>query len=179
MANWNIDIAHSGINFSVRHMVFAKVRGRFDTWSGTVRLDDKDLLGSSVDVSIDAASINTANADRDNHLRSPDFLDVEKFPKLGFKSTRIEKAGKGYRVHGELTIHDVKREVVLEAEDLGRGRDPWGNDRAAFSATTSIDRRDFGLQWNKLLETGGVLVGEKIEIEIEVEAVKAAAEQAA
>jgi polyisoprenoid-binding protein YceI len=179
MANWNIDIAHSGINFSVRHMVFAKVRGRFDAWSGTIALDDQDPLHSKVDVSIDAASINTGNADRDNHLRSPDFLDTGKFPKLRFQSTRIDKVGSGYRIHGALTIRDVTRELVLEAEDLGRGKDPWGNERAAFSATTSIDRRDFGLKWNQLLETGGVLVGEKIEIELEVQAVKAAAEQAA
>src|SRR5947207_6961338 len=139
MTNWNIDIAHSGINFAARHMVFAKVRGRFDAWSGTVALDDQDLVRSTVEVSIDSASIDTGNADRDKHLRSPDFLDVERFPKLGFKSTRIEKSGSGYRIHGPLTIRDVTREVVLEAEDGGRAKDPWGNERAAFTAKTSID----------------------------------------
>jgi polyisoprenoid-binding protein YceI len=177
---WNLDTAHSGINFSVRHMVFAKVRGRFGARSGKVNLDPQDLTRSSVEVEIDSASIDTGVADRDNHLRSPDFLDVERFPKLRFKSTKVEKAGsERYRIHGDLTIRDVTREVVLDAEYGGQGKDPWGNQRVAFTATTSLDRGDFGLKWNQVLEAGGVLVGERIDIEIEVQAVEAAASRAA
>jgi polyisoprenoid-binding protein YceI len=171
---WNIDAAHSGINFSVRHMVFAKVRGRFGKFTGQVSLDSP-----AVEVEIDAASIDTGVVDRDNHLRSPDFLDAASFPRLTFKSTRVEQRNGGYRVIGTLTIRDVSREVVLEADDLGRAKDPWGNDRVAFSAKTQIDRREFGLKWNQVLETGGVLVGEKIDIELEVQAVKAKAAVAA
>ncbi len=177
---WNIDTAHSGIHFSVRHMVFARVRGRFQGWSGKLELDPADLTRGRVEVEIDAASIDTGVADRDKHLRSPDFLDVERFPRLRFKSTRVEKTGENrYRVHGELTIRDVTREVVRDAEYGGQARDPWGNQRAAFTATTSIDRRDFGLEWNQILEAGGVLVGERVDVEIEVQAVEAAASQAA
>jgi polyisoprenoid-binding protein YceI len=171
---WNLDPAHSGINFSVRHMVFAKVRGRFGVWSGKVGLDPEDLTRGNVEVEIDAASIDTGVADRDNHLRSPEFLDVERFPKLRFRSTKVEKAGRDrYRMHGDLTIRDVTREVVLEAEYGGQAKDPWGNQRVAFTATTALDRGDFGLEWNQVLEAGGVLVGERIDIEIEVQAVKA------
>lgn len=177
---WNIDTAHSGINFSVRHMVFAKVRGRFSAWNGKVNLDPQDLTRSSVEVEIDGASIDTGVADRDNHLRSQDFLDVERFPKLRFTSTKVEKAGGDrYRIHGALTIRDMTREVVLDAEYGGQAKDPWGNQRIAFTATTSLDRGEFGLQWNQVLEAGGVLVGERIDIEIEVQAVEAAASQAA
>lgn len=177
---WNLDTAHSSINFSVRHMVFAKVRGRFGTWSGKLELDPQDLTRGSVEVEIDSASIDTGIADRDAHLRSADFLDVERFPKLRFKSTKVEKAGGDrYRVHGELTICDVTRAVVLETEYGGQGKDPWGNQRIAFAATTSLDRRDFGLRWNQVLEAGGVVVGERVDVEIEVEAVKAAASHAA
>jgi polyisoprenoid-binding protein YceI len=172
MSAWHIDLARSDIQFSVRHLMFARVRGRFDAWSGTIQLDEQDLLRSSTDVSIDAASINTGDAVRDGQVRSPDFLDVGKFPKIGFKSTRIEKTARAYRIVGELTIRDVTRQVVLEAKDRGRSRDPSGTERATFSATTSIDRRDFRLQWNPLLETGGVLVGDKVDIELAVQAVK-------
>ncbi|MFP2924730.1 YceI family protein [Pyxidicoccus sp. 3LG] len=173
---WNIDTTHSGIHFSVRHMVVAKVRGNFRKFSGTVSLDEQNLDGSVVSVSIDAASIDTGVEQRDNHLRSPDFFDVEKFPALSFQSTKVEKAsGDRFRVTGNLTIRDITREVVLEAEQLGIGKDPWGNVKAAFEAKTSIDRGDFGLKWNQALEAGGVLVGEKIEISLEVQAVKAQA----
>jgi polyisoprenoid-binding protein YceI len=170
---WDIDVTHSAIHFHVRHMVISKVHGRFDRWSGAIQLDPQDLTRSSVEVTIDAASIDTQVADRDAHLRSADFLDVEKYPQLSFRSTRIEKVGaSGYRVTGELSLHGVTREVVLDAEFSGTARDPWGNERAGFSARTSLDRRDFGLVWNAALEAGGVLVGEKVEIGIELEAVK-------
>lgn len=169
---WDIDVSHSAIHFWVRHMVISKVHGQFSKWAGTLQLDTQDLTRSSVDVRIDAASIDTQVADRDTHLRSPDFLDVAKFPALTFRSKRIEKAGDGYRVTGDLELHGVTREVTLDAEFAGTGKDPWGNERAGFSAKVALDRREFGLVWNAALEAGGVLVGEKVEITIELEAVK-------
>ena len=183
MANttWNIDLTHSGIHFTVRHMVISKVRGSFRKFSGTVSLNEQDVTASSVSVRIDTTSIDTGVQQRDDHLRSPDFFDVEKFPVMSFESTKVEKSSdSGLRVTGMLTIRDITREVVLEAEQLGVGKDPWGNIKAAFEAKTSIDRKDFGLKWNQALETGGVLVGEKIEIALEIQAVKAqSAEKAA
>jgi len=177
---WTLDTTHSGINFSVRHMVFAKVRGRFSAWRGEAQLDPADLTRASVEVEMDAASIDTGVTDRDNHLRSPDFFDVEQFPSLLFKSTKVEKgSGDRYLIHGELTIKGVTRSVVLEAEYGGQAKDPWGNQRVAFSATTSLDRRDFGLSWNQVLEAGGVLVGERIDVELEVQAILAADSKAA
>ncbi|HYG70101.1 MAG TPA: YceI family protein [Anaeromyxobacteraceae bacterium] len=172
---WNIDVGHSAIHFWVRHMVISKVHGRFGKWAGALRLDTEDLTRSSVEVTIDAASIDTQVADRDAHLRSPDFLDVAKFPELTFRSKRIEKAGDAYRVTGDLTLHGVTRQVTLDAEFAGTGKDPWGNERAGFSAKTSLDRKDYGLVWNAALEAGGVLVGDKVEITVELEAVKQAA----
>jgi polyisoprenoid-binding protein YceI len=172
---WDIDVGHSAIHFWVRHMVISKVHGRFAKWSGAVQLDAADLTRSTVDVRIDAASIDTQVADRDAHLRSADFLDVARYPEIAFRSKRIEKAGAGYRVVGDLSLHGVVREVTLEAEYAGTGRDPWGNERAGFSAKAALDRRDFGLVWNAALEAGGVLVGEKVEIALELEAVRKAA----
>ncbi len=169
---WDIDVSHSAIHFHVRHMVISKVHGRFAKWAGHIELDEQDLARSTVDVAIDTASIDTQSADRDAHLRSADFLDVAKYPEMTFRSKRIEKDGDGYRVVGDLSLHGITREVVLQAEFAGYGKDPWGNQRAGFSAKTSLDRREFGLVWNAALETGGVLVGEKVEIAIELEAVK-------
>jgi polyisoprenoid-binding protein YceI len=178
--DWNLDTAHTGVAFSIRHMVVAKVRGRFTKFSGTVHLDDADLTRSSVEATIDAGSIDTGTGQRDDHLRSADFFDVQKYPELRFKSSRIEKAGENrYRVVGGLTIRDVTREVTLDAELEGRGKDPWGNERVAFSAKTAIDRKDFGLGWNQVLEAGGVLVGDRVDIELDVQVVKAAATKAA
>jgi len=177
---WNIDAAHSGINFSIRHMVVSKVRGRFTRFTGTLNLDDADHARSVVEATIDASSIDTGTAQRDAHLRSPDFFDVEKFPELRFRSTRIEKLeGDRYRVVGDLTIRDVTREVALDAEYAGRGIDPWGYERVAFAAKIGLDRKDFGLGWNQVLEAGGVLVGDRVEIEVDLQVVKAAASQAA
>lgn len=172
---WNIDASHSNLQFGVRHLVITKVRGAFRSYRGTLELDENDDFGlARVDVSIDAASIDTAEPKRDEHLRGSDFLDVAAHPTLQFQSRSIVREGARYRVTGDLTIRGVTRSVVLDAEFQGRGRDPWGGQRAAFSAKTSIDREDFGLTWNQALEAGGVLVGTKIEIEIEVQAVKAA-----
>jgi polyisoprenoid-binding protein YceI len=171
---WNIDTAHSGIGFSVRHMVVSKVRGRFTKFAGTIHIED-DVARSEGTVTIDASSIDTGVPDRDAHLRSPEFFDVEKFPELRFRSKRIEKLDDArYRVAGDLTIRDVTREVRLEAEYGGRAKDPWGNERVGFVGRTSIDRRDFGLTWNQVLETGGILVGDRVDIDIEIEGVKAA-----
>jgi polyisoprenoid-binding protein YceI len=179
-SNWNIDVAHSGINFSVRHMVVSKVRGKFGKFSGVVNLDDDDLTRSQVQIAIDAASIDTGIGQRDDHLRSADFFDAAQYPELRFQSSRIERvADDRYRVVGQLTIRDTTKEVTLDVEYGGRAKDPWGNDRTGFTAKTVIDRKEFGLNWNQVLEAGGVLVGDRVEIELEVEAVKAAAAQAA
>lgn len=179
MADWTIDTAHSGVNFSVRHMMFGKTRGQFNRWQGRLQLVPEKLANSSVEVTIDASSIVTGDEQRDTHLRSADFLDSEKFPTLTFRSTRVEDLGGGnVRIVGDLTIHGTTREVVLEAEYGGSTKDPWGNNRAGFGARTSIDRTDFGLKWNMALEAGGIVVGNKVDIEIEVEAVQAAAKAA-
>jgi polyisoprenoid-binding protein YceI len=177
---WNIDPSHSGVHFTVRHMVITKVRGAFERWQGTVDFDEQDPASSKVSVRIDAASINTREEKRDAHLRSPDFFDVASHPALTFESTKVEKLDDGaYRVSGDLTIRGVTKPVALEAEYLGSGKDPWGNERIGFQARTTINRKDFGLTWNQALETGGLLVGEKIEIALDVQAVKAAAREAA
>ncbi len=169
---WQIDPAHTEVGFAVKHMMIATVRGRFADVSGKITLDEEDLKNSSVEVEIQAASIDTRQEQRDEHLRSADFFDVENHPTLTFRSRRVEPAGKGkFKVIGDLTIRGTSREVVLEATEEGRGKDPWGNERVGFSAGTTIDRRDFGLTWNTALETGGVLVGNDIKISLEVEAV--------
>jgi polyisoprenoid-binding protein YceI len=179
-SSWNLDTVHSGINFSVRHMVVSKVRGRFTRFSGNIALDESDLARSVVEATIDASSIDTGTAQRDDHLRSADFFDVEHFPQIRFRSTAIEKLGaERYRLTGELTIRDVGREIALDVEYGGRGKDPWGNERVGFTARGAFDRKDFGLKWNQALETGGVLVSDRVEIELEVQGVKAAAAQAA
>jgi polyisoprenoid-binding protein YceI len=178
--NWNIDTAHSGINFSIRHMVVSKVRGRFAKYTGAVQLDADDLTGSALNVEIDASSIDTGVAQRDDHLRGADFFDVEQHPTLRYRSQRIEKlADERYRVLGQLTIRGITREVPLEVEYGGRATDPWGNERAGFTARASLSRKDFGLEWNQALEAGGVLVGDRVDIDIELEVVRAAAEKAA
>ncbi len=170
---WTFDLAHSSINFTVRHMVVSKVRGRFTRWDGTLTMDENDPAGAAVEVRIEAGSVDTGVEQRDAHLRSADFFDVERFPALLFRGTRIAKAGDGtYTLTGDLTLHGVTRPVTLDVEFAGSARDPWGGVRAGFSARTTLDRKDFGLTYNQLLETGGVLVGEKVEIGIEVEAVK-------
>lgn len=170
--NWQIDSAHSAVNLTVRHMVISKVRGRFTRWNAKLQLDTANLTRSAVEVDIEAASIETGVADRDNHLRSPDFLDVQKYPALTYRSRRVEAPSKDrLRVVGDLTIRNVTREVVLDVEYGGQGKDPWGNQRAGFTATASLNRKDFGLTWNEALETGGVLVADRVDIEIELEAV--------
>jgi len=180
MANWSFDPSHSSIGFAVRHLMISKVRGQFGKWSGTFDYDAEDPTRSKLSVRIDAASIDTRDEKRDAHLRSPDFFDVEKFPELTFTSTRVERdGGDDFVVTGDLTIHGVTRSVQLKVEGLGRTRDPWGGERVGFSASTSVNRKDFGLHWNVALETGGVVVGEKVEIGIEIEAVRAVEQKVA
>lgn len=170
---WEIDSGHSGIHFSVRHMVVAKVRGQFTRWSATLLAEDGDLSRARVEAIIDATSIDTGVGDRDTHLKSADFFDTSTHPELTFTGKSVEgKGGDELRVVGDLTIRGVTREVALDVEYSGRTKDPWGNERAGFSAKTSINRKDFGLTWNQVLEAGGVVVGDRIDIEIEVEAVR-------
>ena len=179
MTTYQLDTTHSSVDFSIRHLVIAKVRGRFTQFSGTVELDETDITKSSVRAEIVAASISTNEDKRDAHLRSPDFLDVDQFPLLTFVSKTITKKGDDLVVLGALTLHGVTRDVVLSVEQLGAVKDPWGNQRLAFSARASIDRKDFGLHWNQVLEAGGVMVGDKIELSLDVQAVRASAKAAA
>jgi len=174
-STWQIDASHSEVGFEVKHLMIAKVRGRFGAVTGTIVLDEADPTRSTVQAEIDVTSIDTRQEQRDGHLRSADFFDVERFPTITFRSRRVEaEGGNEYRVFGDLTIRDVTREVVLQVSDEGRGKDPWGGERAGFSATAKVNREDFGLTWNQALETGGVLVGNDIKITLEIEAVKAA-----
>ncbi len=172
---WELDLKHSGISFSVRYMLVARVRGRFKRWGGALRFDEKDPAESSVEVQIDASSIDTFEPQRDAHLRSPDFLDAEGFPRITFKSRRVERvAARSYRIKGDLTIRGVTRPVELHAEHGGVMRDPCGRERAGFSAKLSIDRKDWGISFNQVLDHGGLALGEQVAIEIDVEAVRPA-----
>jgi polyisoprenoid-binding protein YceI len=172
---WNIDPVHTMVEFKVRHMMITNVKGHFTGVTGVLTLDEQDITKSHVEASIDAASINTREADRDTHLKSADFLDVEKFPTLTFASTRITRTGdEELQVEGDLTIHGVTRSVKFAVEGpTPPGKDPWGNTRIGWTATTKINRKDFGLTWNAALETGGILVGEEVTITFDVEAIKA------
>lgn len=175
LTNWTIDPSHTLIEFSAKHMMVTTVKGRFTEVTGTIIADEETHTDTAIDVEINAASLTTGADQRDAHLKSPDFLDVENYPTITFKSTRIEKLNDDkFRVTGNLTIHGVTREIAFEAEDNGRGTTPWGAEVAGFTAHTEINRKDFGLGWNVALETGGVLVSDKIKISLEVEAVKQA-----
>lgn len=171
--SWKIDPTHSEIQLSVRHMMISKVRGRFEEFSGEVNFNEENPAASAVDVAINAASISTRDAGRDGHLKSADFLNAEEYPVLRFVSKRVEVVSeKKGRIYGELTIRDISREVVLDAEYTGQAKSPWGTTSAGFSAITSFDRTDWGLGWNQALETGGILVGDKVDVSIELELVK-------
>ena len=173
---YQIDSAHSAAHFSVRHMMISNVRGDFTKVSGTLLLDADNPANSAVEALIDAASINTRETQRDAHLKSADFFDVEKYPEMSFRSKSVEPAEDGeLRVKGDLTIHGVTREVTLSVEGpTPEAKDPWGNQRIGATATTKINRKDFGLVWNVALETGGILVGEDIKISIDLEAIRQA-----
>ena len=175
----DFDLVHSSIGFWVRHLMVSKVHGRFSQWSGSLEFDEQDPGASRVTVSIEAASIDTREASRDAHLRSPDFLDAERFPQITFTSSSVTRKAGDLLVTGELTIRGVTRPVQLGVEYSGRVTDPWGGERLGFSAKTAINRSDFGLAWNQVLEAGGVVVGDRIEISLEVEAVRHVAQAAA
>jgi polyisoprenoid-binding protein YceI len=178
MTRWNIDLSHSEMTFTVRHLMFTKVRGAFGTWSGHIELDENDKTKSSAVVEADMSSIDTREEKRDAHLKSADFFDTEKFPKMTFKSTAIEAKGdKVTAITGDLTIKGITKSVRFAVEDQGTGKDPWGGTRAGFSATTKLVRQDFGLTWNVALEAGGFLVGDTVEVGLEIQAVKEQAAQ--
>ena len=178
--NCQVDGAHSAVSLTVRHMVISKVRGRFARWNAKLQLDTADLGRSAVEVEIEAASIDTGVADRDAHLRSPDFLDAARHPTLRYRSRSVQVVSPEHlRVVGDLTIRDVTREVALEGEYGGSAKDPWGNERVGFTARASLQRKDFGLTWNQALETGGVLVADRVEVEIELQAIRQMAVKAA
>ena len=174
-STWNIDPAHSGAEFKVKHMMIANVRGKFSGISGVLHRFEADHTQSTLDVSIDVSTVNTQDVKRDGHLKSADFFDVEKFPAMTFKSTHIEKKVDGFAVTGDLTIHGVTKPVILNVEEVSEpAKDPWGNTRIGLTATAKINRKDFGLGWNAPLEAGGVLVGEEVGITLDVQFVKAA-----
>jgi polyisoprenoid-binding protein YceI len=170
---WAIDAGHSTAEFAVKHMMISTVKGRFGALEGSINLDQAEPANSSVTAAIDVASITTGEAQRDAHLRSDDFFNAEQFPQISFRSTRVEhRQGDEYRITGDLTIRDVTREVELETEFEGQIGDPYGKQRAGFTAETTISRKDFGLKWNALLETGGAVVGDKVKITLHIEAVQ-------
>jgi polyisoprenoid-binding protein YceI len=170
---WAIDPAHTAVSVSARHLVVAKVRGSFRTVSGTITIGSRPET-SSVEATVDAASIDTGVEDRDNHLRSPVFLDVANYETLTFRSTAVRPAGDGYEVDGELTIRGLARPITLTMSYLGLATDPWGNEKALFTAETTLNREDWGLTWNQALETGGWLVDKSIGLELEVQATRVA-----
>lgn len=170
---WNVDLAHSAVSFSARHLMVSKVRGRFNTFSGTVTIAD-DKLQSSVQATVDMSSVSTGDEGRDGHLVGADFFDVANYPSMTFVSTAIEPAGSDFVLRGDLTIKGVTKPVEFELEFDGVGTDPWGNLKSGFSAETEINRKDWGLEWNVALETGGVLVGEKVKIQLDIQLVKEA-----
>ncbi|MFN2105259.1 MAG: YceI family protein [Candidatus Promineifilaceae bacterium] len=177
---WQLDSSHSQIQFTVRHLMISKVRGFFDEFSMDLDYDEEHPENSSVVVTVNTGSANTRDQQRDAHLRAADFFDVENYPTATFESTRVEVTGENKgKIYGDLTIRDVTKEVVVDAQYLGMATDPWGTQHAHFSGSTAIDRRDWGLEWNQGLDTGGVLAGWKVQLDFEVELVNVAEQQPA
>ncbi len=177
--SYKVDPAHSHVQFTVRHMMISKVRGSFEKFEGTFNLDEQNPAASTVDVKIDANSINTRDPQRDAQLRSADFFDVEKFPYLTFKSRKVEVLDSNHaKLYGDLTIKSIARPVILDVEYTGSAKSPWGTTSLGFEGTTTINRKDWELNWNKALETGGVLVGDEIKVDIELELVQVPETQA-
>jgi polyisoprenoid-binding protein YceI len=170
---WNLDTSHSTVGFTVRHMMVSKVRGRFADFGGSLTVGE-NLLDSSVQATVQMASVDTGDTTRDDHLRTSDFFDIETHPQMTFTSTGLTGSGSDYELVGDLTVRGVTKPVTFDLEFGGTGADPWGNTRAGFTARTTISRKDFGLEYNAALETGGVLIGDKITIELDIEAVHAA-----
>lgn len=172
---WDIDPNHSTAEFSIRHMMITTVKGRFSGITGAVEGDPEDLAAARVHLEIDLATVDTRQPERDNHLRSADFFDVEKYPTMTFTSRRITRTGTNtYDVAGDLTIHGITKDVVCQVTYEGQGKDPWGGIRAGYTAATTLNRKDFGLMWNVALEAGGVLVGDQVKVSVELETVKRA-----
>jgi polyisoprenoid-binding protein YceI len=173
--NWTFDTVHSSLNFWVRHLMVSKVSGRFTKWTGTLAFDEAQPQGARVEVEIDASSVDTREAQRDAHLRSADFFDVEKYPTLKFVSTKVEKTGESeFKLQGDLTMHGVTKPVTLDVEYGGRQKHPQMGERAGFSAKGVVHRKDWGLVYNQILEAGGVALSDKVELHLEIEAIKAA-----
>ena len=178
--SWNFDTTHSQISFSVRHMMISNIHGRFEKFTGTVDFDQQNPSQTKVEVQIEAASINTREEQRDAHLRSPDFFNADQYPYLTFKSKRVDVLDDAHaKLVGDLTIRDVTREVVVDVEYAGTARSPWGTTSAGFTASTRINRKDWGVEWNVALETGGILVGDTVNVTIELEIVQQPAEEKA
>ena len=172
--DYTLDTAHSRLGFIARHAVVTKVRGQFTDWTGTAHVDAENPASSSVTVTIKAASISTGSPDRDGHLASPDFFDAEQFPELTFVSTAVSRDGADWTITGDFTIKDVTKPLTIVFEETGSAKDPFGNIRVGFEGSAEINRKDFGLTWNAALETGGVLVSEKIKLEFDLSAIKTA-----
>jgi polyisoprenoid-binding protein YceI len=173
VSTWSIDPVHSGAEFAVKHMMISTVKGRFRSFSGALRLDEANPAASSVTAAIATASVDTAEPQRDEHLRSADFFDVERFPEMTFRSTKVEQVDDSrWKIRGDLTVRDVTKEVVLDTEYGGQIKDAWGKQRAAFTAETVLNRKDFGLNWNLLIEAGGVAVGDKVRVTLNIAAVR-------
>ena len=170
--DYTIDTSHSRLGFVARHAMVTKVRGQFGAFEGTARIDEANPSASKVDLTIQVASVDTGSADRDGHLKSGDFFDVETYPTITFTSTDVKRDGSDWAVTGDLTIKDVTKPVTIEFEQTGSARDPFGNLRVGFEGETTINRKDWGLTWNAALETGGVLVSEKIKLEFDVSAIQ-------
>lgn len=170
---WTIDATHSEIGFKVKHMMFTNVSGKFNSYEGTISTEEDNFENASIEFSADINSIDTNNADRDNHLKSGDFFDVENHPKLTFQSTSFTKNGDDYELVGDLSLKGVTKSVKLTTEFSGLMKDPWGNTKAGLNISGKINRKDWGLNWNSALETGGVLVGEEVRLNIEIQLIKA------
>jgi polyisoprenoid-binding protein YceI len=168
---WALDTAHSSVDFSVKHMMIANVKGTFNSFSAVIEAEPTDLTTAKIDFSIALSSVDTRNADRDNHLRSADFFDVEKYPTLTFKASSIQKTGNDeYNVTGNVSLHGVTKQETFTVTYEGTGKDPWGNMKVGFSVEGKIKRSDYGLKWNAALETGGVLVGDDIKVSLDIQA---------
>jgi polyisoprenoid-binding protein YceI len=171
---WAIDTAHSSVDFSLRYMMIANVKGAFHNFNATIEADPTDLTTATIEFTIETSSVDTRNKDRDGHLVSADFFDVENYPTMTFRATNIEKTDDSeYNVTGDLTLHGVTKPETFAVTFEGQGKDPWGNEKAGFSATGTVNRSDYGLTWNAALETGGVLVGDKVKINLQIQAAKA------
>ncbi|MBM6618932.1 YceI family protein [Bacillus suaedaesalsae] len=174
VSNWALDASHSSVDFSVRHMMIAQVKGSFNEFSASISADPQDLTTGSIQFNVELASVDTRSEDRDNHLRSADFFEVEKYPTMTFSSTNIEKVDEDeYKVTGDLSLHGVTRQETFTVTYEGTGKDPWGNEKVGFSAEGKLNRSDYGLTWNAALETGGVLVGDQIKVSLQIQAAKA------